>query len=167
MDQAPLWEKDGLLICRAGAGDAPAIAAVYNSNPHFLLHHLGQRQISKIFIENELREMSAAGFISCVILQSGRVVGAADYRPGACAYLSLLILAAEAQGGGTGARCYAAVEELLRRQGCKQVRIDVVHGHAGSPLPFWQKLGFQPAGQVQLHWGQKTSDALVLHKELL
>ena len=46
------------------------------------------------------------------------------------------------------------------------MRIDVVDGPPGNPLPFWRRLGYKGSERVLLTWGEKTSSALVLRKEL-
>ena len=91
---------------------------------------------------------------------------AADVRGGEEAYLSLLILHRTAQGRGMGRRCAALLEDHLRAGGSRRVRIDVVDDHPGNPLPFWRRLGYEGSERVALTWGEKTSSALVLRKEL-
>ena len=71
-----------------------------------------------------------------------------------------------AQGRGLGRRCAALLEQRLRAEGSRRIRIDVVDDHAGNPLPFWHRLGYRGNERVTLTWGDKTSSALVLRKEL-
>ena len=157
-----------LFLRPAARQDAPELAAIYNSNPAFLAHHLGQRQVDEAFLLSELKEMAGAGFSSFLITEGegGPAVAAADVRGGEEAYLSLLILHRAAQGRGLGRRCAALLEERLRAGGSRTVRIDVVDGHPGNPLPFWRRLGYKGSERVPLTWGEKTSSALVLRKEL-
>lgn len=157
-----------LCLRPAGGRDAAVIAAIYNSNPDFLAHHLGRSRVDEAFLRAEREEMARAGFASFLITEGtgGPVVAAAGVRGGETAYLSLLILARAAQGRGLGRRCAALLEEHLRSGGSRRVRIDVVDGHPGSPLPFWQRLGYAGSQRVNLTWGGKTSSALVLYKAL-
>lgn len=157
-----------LFLRPADRRDAATIAAIYNSNPDFLIHHLGRERVDEAFLLSELDAMAGAGFASLLITEGegGPAVAAADVRDGEEAYLSLLILDRAAQGHGLGRRCAALLEEHLRAAGSRRVRIDVVDGHPGSPLPFWRRMGYEGGGRVRLTWGDKTSDALVLHKEL-
>ena len=112
--------------------------------------------------------MAGAGFASFLITQGegGPAVAAADVRGGEEAYLSLLILHHTAQGRGMGRRCAVLLEDHLRAGGSRRVRIDVVDDHPGNPLPFWRRLGYEGSERVALTWGEKTSSALVLRKEL-
>ena len=157
-----------LFLRPAGRRDTAVLAAIYNSNPGFLLHHLGRERVDEAFLLRELEEMAGAGFASFLITEGegGPAVAAADLRCGEEAYLSLLILHRDAQGRGLGRRCAALLEERLRAGGSRRVRIDVVDGHPGSPLPFWRRLGYEGSQRVNLTWGDKTSSALVLRKEL-
>lgn len=83
-----------------------------------------------------MEKMRRVGFLSCVLVEreSGRCVGVLDYRPGACVYLSLLMLDAALRGKGFGTACYSCLKETLRRQGASSVRIDVVEGYPGSAV---------------------------------
>ena len=157
-----------LFLRPAGQRDAAALAAIYNSNPDFLLHHLGREQVDEAFLLSELKEMAGAGFSSFLITEGedGPAVAAADLRGGEEAYLSLLILHRAAQGRGLGRRCASLLEEHLRAGGSRRVRIDVVDDHPGNPLPFWRRLGYEGSERMPLTWGEKTSSALVLRKEL-
>lgn len=157
-----------LFLCPAGSLDAADIAAIYNSNPDFLSHHLGRSRVDEAFVAAELDAMARAGFSSFLITEGkgGPVVAAADVQGGETAYLSLLILNRAAQGRGLGRRCAALLEEHLRAGGSRRVRIDVVDGCPCTPLPFWRRLGYAGSKRVSLTWGGKTSSALVLYKEL-
>ena len=157
-----------LYLRPADGQDTAVIAAIYNSNPGFVAHHLGRARVDEAFLCAEREEMARAGFDSFLITegQGGPVVGAADVRGGEEACLSLLILDRAAQGRGLGRQCAALLEEHLRAGGSRRVRIDVVDGHPGSPLPFWQRLGYAGSGRVRLTWGGKTSSARVMRKEL-
>ena len=124
-------------IRRALPQDVQRITEIYNSNTEFLLHHLGRERVDRHFIAREMEEMRRVGFLSCVLVEreSGRCVGVLDYRPGACVYLSLLMLDAALRGKGFGTACYGCLEETVRRQGASSVRIDVVEGYPGSAAP--------------------------------
>lgn len=157
-----------LALRPADERDMAVLAAIYNSNPEFLRHHLGREQVDETFLMSELEEMADAGFVTLLITQgrNGPTVAAADVRSGKEAYLSLLILHRGAQGHGLGRQCAALLEDHLRAGGSRRVRIDVVDDHPGNPLPFWQRMGYEGSQRVALTWGDKTSSALVLRKEL-
>ena len=104
-------------IRRALPQDVQRITEIYNSNTEFLLHHLGRERVDRHFIAREMEKMRRVGFLSCVLVEreSGRCVGVLDYRPGACVYLSLLMLDAALRGKGFGTACYGCLEEIVRR----------------------------------------------------
>ncbi|EHO15623.1 hypothetical protein HMPREF9623_01944 [Stomatobaculum longum] len=141
---------------------------IYNSNPDFLLHHLGQEQISLDFIDEERREAAHHGFGLCLISVQECPLGILDYmqRPDGYVYLSLLMLDASAQRQGLGRRAYLAFETLVRRRGATRIRIDVVNDYEPNLLPFWQKLGFIGTRTDSLCWGAKRSQILVMEKQL-
>ena len=111
---------------------------IYNSNPDFLLHHLGQEQISLDFIDEERREAAHHGFGLCLISVQECPLGILDYmqRPDGYVY------------------------------GATRIRIDVVNDYEPNLLPFWQKLGFIGTRTDSLCWGAKRSQILVMEKQL-
>ena len=141
---------------------------IYNSNPDFLLHHLGQEQISLDFIDEERREAAIHGFGLRLISAQDRPIGILDYmqRPDSYVYLSLLMLDSSMQKQGLGKRAYQAFEALVRRHGAQRIRIDVVNDYEPSLVPFWQKLGFRGTRSDSLSWGKKRSQILVMEKQL-
>lgn len=155
-------------IRRALPQDMQRITEIYNSNTEFLLHHLGRERVDRHFIAREMEEMRRVGFLSYVLVEreSGRCVGVLDYRPGACVYLSLLMLDAALRGKGFGTACYGCLEETVRRQGASSVRIDVVEGYPGSAAPFWEKQGFVRTGRAKLAWDGCSAEAAVMLKQL-
>lgn len=141
---------------------------IYNSNPDFLRHHLGQEQISLDFIDEERREAAIHGFGLRLISAQGRPIGILDYmqRPDGYVYLSLLMLDSSMQKQGLGKRAYHAFEALVRRHGAQRIRIDVVNDYEPNLVPFWQKLGFRGTRSDSLSWGKKRSQILVMEKQL-
>lgn len=155
-----------LALRPAGPEDIGIITAIYNSNPEFLLDHLGVSRVREKFLREEMLEMQRQGFTTQLFTtESGQAVGLADYRPDQTAYLSLLMLDASIQGQGWGRRCYALLEQELLAQGCAQVRLDAAQG-PHSPAPFWEKLGFTPGKTIRLTWGGHTFPATVMHKDI-
>ena len=148
--------------------DTDAVLDIYNSNPDFLLHHLDLERVDAAFLHREQEEMRQAGFSSCVLsgAQDGLPVGVLDYRPGDCAYLSLLMLHRAQRGVGLGRACYAFFERYAARQGSRSIRIDVVDDYEGNALPFWERQGFCARERTELRWGEKRSRALVMVKNL-
>lgn len=157
-----------IVLRKAGVQDAARITEIYNSNPLFLQHHLGRCRVDEFFVRNEMEEMERARFSSFLFvdLPGGDIVGLADVKAGACAYLSLMMLDARLQRTGKGALCYALLEQELRRDGAHRVRIDVVCEYPENAKGFWSKQGFPPAGTTRLLWGGKESEAVVMHKQL-
>ena len=141
---------------------------IYNSNPDFLRHHLGQEQISLDFIDEERREAAIHGFGLRLISAQDRPIGILDYmqRPDGYVYLSLLMLDSSMQKQGLGKRAYQAFEALVRRHGAQRIRTDVVNDYEPNLVPFWQKLGFTGTRSDSLSWGKKRSQILVMEKQL-
>lgn len=141
---------------------------IYNSNPDFLRHHLGQAQISLDFIDEERREAAIHGFGLRLISAQDRPIGILDYmqRPDGYVYLSLLMLDSSMQKQGLGKRAYQAFEALVRRHGAQRIRIDVVNDYEPNLVLFWQKLGFTGTRSDSLSWGKKRSQILVMEKQL-
>lgn len=146
--------------------DYASIAAVYNSNPDFLLNHLGMDFIDEAFVAQENNDMRKLGFCSCVIVDCKALMihGVLDYKPAQETYLSLLMLASDLQGKGVGGRIYADFESQMRQKGSTSIRIDVVNGYSGNLIPFWKRLGFVEEEYVTLEWGNKKSKAIVMRK---
>lgn len=155
-----------LTLRPAGLEDIGIITAIYNSNPEFLLDHLGVSRVTENFLCDEMLEMQRQGFTTRLFTtETGQAVGLADYRPDQTAYLSLLMLNASIQGQGWGRRCYELLEQQLLAQGCAQVRLDAAQG-PHSPAPFWEKLGFIPGETICLTWGGHSFPATVMHKDI-
>lgn len=148
--------------------DAAAIVAVYNSNPGFLCAHLRRSAVDEAFVLREMAETAAAGFISAVVLDAVEraVIGVLDYKPADTVYLSLLMLRAAKQGKGAGTALYQDFEQVQRREGKREIRIDVVNDYPDNLVGFWQKRGFIPQRTIWLEWGGKRSRALVMKKPL-
>lgn len=96
--------------------DYKSIAEIYNSNPHFLFHHLGVDFIDEAFVSEEVSTMQKAGFHSCVIVdqESSMVQGVLDYKPNQEVYLSLLMLSASLQGKGMGSDIWFGSHTLCK-----------------------------------------------------
>ena len=73
-----------LFLRSADRRDTAVLTAIYNSNPEFLLHHLGREQVEEASLASELEEMARAGFSSLLITEGadGPAVAAADVRGG-------------------------------------------------------------------------------------
>ncbi len=158
-----------LFLRPAALDDLQTVTDIYNSNPHFLIHHLGQPQVDRDFIEKEWQQMHTMNFICCLAEDpaTGQAVGFLDYCEDETVYLSLMMLDAKAQGKGLGARCFRHFEQEMARHGRKSIRIDVVNDYPDTPLPFWEKQGFTATDTVTLTWGSKSSHARVMRKTLM
>ncbi|MEG1207359.1 MAG: GNAT family N-acetyltransferase [Angelakisella sp.] len=154
---------------KAAKDDIDKIVEIYNSNDKFLSNHLGVTTVDAQFIRNEMEEMEAVGFLSCVIFdaETDNIVGVLDYKPDATVYLSIVMLNSKFQGKGVGSSVYKFFEEAMMQSEKQSIRIDVVNEYAGNVVEFWHKQGFLPQKEVQLVWAGKKSNALVMIKHLV
>lgn len=148
--------------------DYKKVSEIYNSNCQFLLNHLGVECIDEDFVAEEVLTMSKAGFKSCIIIdrENQTLQGVLDYKVGKEVYLSLLMLAADAQGKGIGREIYSFFETEMVRLESSSIRIDVVNDYQDNVVPFWERLGFVGCESVTLNWGNKTSKAVVMRKSI-
>ncbi|HCW54483.1 MAG TPA: GNAT family N-acetyltransferase [Clostridium sp.] len=148
--------------------DVGIITKIYNSNATFLENHLGVSNISEEFICNEVEEMRSVGFETVLIIdnETQEVVGLSDYKIGECVYLSLLMIDGKLKRQGIGTQIYKFLEKEFKNQHSQRIRIDVVDDYEGNAIAFWKKQGFKHGKRVQLEWGQKKSEAVVMIKEL-
>lgn len=155
-------------IREATEADINAIVRVYNSNVEFLVNHLDVETVDDKFIFNEIQEMKAMAFLTCVIIDSSTniVIGVLDYKPDNTVYLSLMILDSEHQKCGVGMAVYNQFEKNMRQLGKGSIRIDVVNDYIGNAVEFWEKQGFISKDEIELSWGQKQSTAIVMIKRL-
>ena len=146
--------------------DYKSIAAIYNSNRQFLLHHLGVERVDETFAAEEFISMCKVGFHSCVIVdrENSMIQGILDYKPGQEVYLSLIMIAADLQGKGVGCKIYSDFELQMLQAGSTSIRIDVVNDYPDNVVPFWENLGFIEGETVTLDWGNKKSKAVVMRK---
>ncbi|MDF9842063.1 MULTISPECIES: GNAT family N-acetyltransferase [unclassified Paenibacillus] len=166
-----IFETKLFIVEIVGNDDVPELVNVYNSNPAFLLRHLGVKQIAEEWLEKELMSMRELNFLSCKIVQkiSGRIIGVIDFLPGTETYLSLLLLDQEYQAKGLGKEIYSSFEGYIRSLNIPNgsIRIDVVTGYKNSVLNFWERNGFTKAGDTELEWEKKTIKAAVMRKRVL
>lgn len=149
--------------------DYKQVVAVYNSNRHFLLNHLGVESVDKAFVSREVSTMHNTGFSSCVIVnrEKQEVQGVLDYKSGNKeVYLSLLMLAINSQRKGMGRNVYSYFESKMMQLDSTSIRIDVVNDYDDNVVPFWKSLGFLECETLTLEWGNKKSKAIVMRKNL-
>jgi GNAT superfamily N-acetyltransferase len=102
------------------------------------------------------------------IYQGDAMIGCADVirnwpRPGTT-HIGLLLIAERHQRGGAGRAAYEAIEREARAWGAKRLRIGVVATNQ-DVLPFWQRLGFAPTGEVKpWRYGPVVSEVQILEK---
>lgn len=156
-------------IRKATKDDVDKIVEIYNSNSKFLTTHLGVELVDNSFINSEMVQMDAVGFLSCVIINvnTGEIIGVLDYKPDTTVYLSLIMLDSKFHGKGLGTLAYNSFEGDMTRSKKQSIRIDVVNDYAGNVVGFWGKQGFIPQKEIQLKWGSKQSNALVMTKSIL
>lgn len=101
----------------------------------------------------------------------GRMVGCIDLIRGyplpATAHIGLLLIDEAMQGLGLGRAAFALLEAHVRAwHACRRLRIGVVAANS-RVMPFWQKAGFVPTGEVKPYrYGAVVSAVLVLEKRL-
>ncbi|MGL5415016.1 MAG: GNAT family N-acetyltransferase [Clostridium sp.] len=137
--------------------DINDLVEIYNSNIDFLEKHLGVKSISKEFIIDEIKEMQSVGFESKVIKDNkGNVIGLCDFKLDEECYLSLLMIKAKEKRSGLGTVIYSQLEQSLKLEGVKRIRIDVVWDYKENVIDFWKKQGFEECGKIELEWNRYT-----------
>jgi GNAT superfamily N-acetyltransferase len=102
------------------------------------------------------------------IYAGGEMIGCADVIRGwprtDTAHIGLLLVAERHQRRGYGLAAYDAIEQEAHGWGAKRMRIGVVRTNE-EVLPFWEKLGFAPTGEVKPYrYGPVVSEVLILEK---
>lgn len=148
--------------------DIKAIVDIYNSNYQFLFHHLGVKSVDETFMIQEISTMRKLGFRPSVIVNQENVTiqGILDYKLEQEVYLSLIMLAKNLQGNGTGSSLYSCFESKMIQDKRDSIRIDVVNDYQKNLVSFWKKHGFEEAEEIVLIWGNKKSKAVVMKKYL-
>lgn len=141
-----------LVIRRAGAGDAAALADIYN---HYVRETPITFDLEEKSVADRARWMdqfSATGRYQCfVVLQDGRVAGwASSHRYNErAAYdttvLSSIYLAPQAVGQGLGRRLYATLFEALGDQDIHRVFGGITLPNEPS-IALHRAFGFEPVG---------------------
>lgn len=146
--------------------DLDEVIDVYNSNKYFLNCHIGKEKVTREWILKELETMKRAGFSSCKIVKSGKIIGSVDFKAGEETYLSLLIVHSNFKGKGYGKLIFKAFEEFVKSKNSKSIRIDVVTGYDNSVLDFWKNNGFDGTQNVSLNWAGKRLYAVAMKKRI-
>lgn len=147
--------------------DVDKILGIYNSNRSFLENHLGVSVVSKEFILNEMKEMKKSGFQSFVIKDNThRIIGICDIKISEESYLSLFMIDGKLKRRGLGSKVYNQMEEFLKSEGVKRVRIDVVYTYEDNAIVFWEKNGFICCEKIQFEWNGHKSNATKMCKDI-
>ncbi len=148
--------------------DIDMIVTIYNSNRKFLVNHLGMDAVDNRFIREEMLEMTANHFLSCVIVNelSNEIIGVLDYKPDSTVYLSLLMIHSNHHNKKIGQIVYNQFEKKMCKLGKSTVRIDVVNDYPDNVVLFWKKQGFIQQNEVNINWRNKKSKAVVMLKPL-
>ena len=109
-------------------------------------------------------------FVFGIYAAGGEMIGCADvirdWPRAGTAYIGLLLIAEQYQRRGQGRAAYRAIQKEIQGWGAKRVRIGVVRTNE-DVLPFWQKLGFAPTGEVKPYrYGPVVSEVLILEKDI-
>ena len=151
----------------ASENEINEIVAIYNSNPTFLMHHLGTESITADFVINEMKQMKEVGF-DTLLIKNNRIeaIGFCDINIEEEAYLSLFMLKHAIHGKGYGKERLLQLERLLTGRHVKQIRIDVVDDYEKNVVGFWKKQGYKEVEAVKLHWNGYDSNAIKMYKNL-
>ncbi len=81
-------------------------------------------------------------------------------------HIGLFIVATRLHGLGTAPGLYRALEDWLREQGCRWIRLGVVEGNARAER-FWEKCGYREVRKRRaVAMGRKVNDVRVMVKPL-
>ena len=148
--------------------DIKAIVDIYNSNDQFLFYHLVVKSVDETFMIQEISTMRNLGFPPSVIVnhQNSKIQRILDYKLEQEVYLSLIMLAKNLQGNGTGSSLYSCFESKMIQDKRDSIRIDVVNDYQKNLVSFWKKHGFEEPEEIVLIWGNKKTKAVVMKKYL-
>lgn len=148
----------GLLLRPACEQDTARIVEIYNSNPAFLMAHLGRMSVDAAFLLQDHADAESAGFLCCVLeADNGRIAGVMDYRPDRTAYLSLLMLDKAHQGQGLGAaRAAACLRNVCAKKAVKLCALTWWAAMKAAPLASGRRRGTGPKGKRTLNGAQSV-----------
>lgn len=163
-----IFETDSIDVNIIEYQDIQAITNIYNSNKEFLKKHMDKDKISKEWLQEELEEMKKLGFNSYKLTEkvSGITVGFIDLRIAEESYISLLMLHKQYENRGYGKEVYLKLEEYLKSNNGKSIRIDVVTDYDKNVDVFWLKNGFNRVDNIELEWAGKYLTAVKMKKNL-
>jgi GNAT superfamily N-acetyltransferase len=100
-----------------------------------------------------LSRLAGGGAAALVAERAGVVVGLATVhvlpvlnRPRDVAWLTALVVEAEARGGGVGRALVEAVEAHARAAGCERLSVTTYEDRAGAQA-FYERVGLAPTGR--------------------
>ncbi|MCQ4923614.1 GNAT family N-acetyltransferase [Tissierella carlieri] len=148
--------------------DINGVIEVYNSNQDFLKFHIGRQEVNIEWLIQEQKEMKAIDFKILVAKEneSNVVIGFIDIGLMEECYLSLLMVHNEFRCKGYGKEIYDALEDCLRENNFRRIRIDVAYGYSEEVLQFWKNRGFEEIKKIKLQWVDRLFDAIVMKKDL-
>lgn len=142
-----------MIIRRAGQADVPALERLVNaayrgdSARKGWTHEadlLDGQRIDAAMLEDMLADPAQHLLVA---EEDGRLVGCADVTDkGSHAYLGMLTVDPELQGGGLGRRLAAAGEDLARSLGHDRVRMTVIELRH-ELIAWYGRLGYAPTGE--------------------
>ena len=81
-------------------------------------------------------------------------------------HIGLFVIATRLHGLGTAPGFYRALEDWLREQGCRWIRLGVVEGNARAER-FWEKCGYREVRKrLAVPMGNRVNDVRVMVKPL-
>lgn len=144
------------------------ICKIYNSDPNFLLNHLGSNQITDTWVLDEIASARKLGFQLCILIEkcSGDKIGILDFKAAEETYLSLLFIHNDFKGRGIGKKVFMNFEKYVTSLNSKCIRIDVVRDYDNSVFNFWRNNGFSGSENIELNWSENILSAITLKKHL-
>jgi len=162
-----LFETDNTYVSVADPEDIDGIVGIYNSNPGFLMAHIGREKIDAQWAEDDINTMKEIGFMSCkVVLKTSKTsIGLLDFSMKEESYLSLLMLHSVYKHIGLGSEVYEGLEQFAMAHESERIRIDVVTSYDRGVLDFWVSKGFNMIEKVELNWSGMRLPAVVMKKK--
>ena len=144
------------------------ICKIYNSDPQFLLKHLGSQKVTREWVLGEITSARKSGFQLCIIIEkcSGNKIGILDFKTAEETYLSLLFIHNDFKGRGIGKKVFTNFEKYITSLNSKCIRIDVVQDYDDSVFNFWINNGFSEFQKAELDWSGNILSAITLKKHL-
>ncbi len=157
---------DNLIVNVIEFKDIGDIINIYNSNKEFLKEHMDRDKITIEWLKEELEEMKKLEFNTYKLIEkkSGKTIGFLDLRIAEESYLSLLMIHNKYKNKGYGKEIYTKLEEYLKSNIGKSIRIDVVTDYNKNVEQFWIRNGFKKVENIEMNWAGRQLTAAIMKK---